>query len=210
MEIRIESLVEGAARASGVVAIIDVFRAFTTAAVAFASGAAHITMVASVEEALALRDRGAGQICMGAVQGRAPERLSLSNRLAASGLSPGQSAALTGAVQCDREALGGLLLALQTAAEAPPNPWEQALWMLLADFLAAAVPILPFVLLPVPQAKAVSAVVTTILLVALGVGRAQIAKRGVVRTVVETVSVGIAAALAGVAIGVLVNHSFSG
>ena len=135
---------------------------------------------------------------------------SLSNRLAASGLSPEQSAALTGAVQHDREALGGLLLALQTAAEAPPNPWEQALWMLLADFLAAAVPILPFVLLPVPQARAVSAVVTTILLVALGVGRSQIAKRGVVRTVLETVSVGIAAALAGVAIGVLVNHSFSG
>jgi hypothetical protein len=45
----------------------------------------------------------------------------------------------------DREALGGLLLAMQTAAEAPPNPWEQALWMLLADFLAAAVPILPVI-----------------------------------------------------------------
>ncbi len=39
MEIRIESLIEGAARASGTVAIIDVFRAFTTAAVAFANGA---------------------------------------------------------------------------------------------------------------------------------------------------------------------------
>ena len=65
MDIRIESLIEGAARASGAVAIIDVFRAFTTAAVAFANGATRITMVASVEEALELRDRGVGQICMG-------------------------------------------------------------------------------------------------------------------------------------------------
>ena len=79
MEICIESLIDGAARASGAVAIIDVFRAFTTAAVAFANGATHITMVASVEEALALRDQGAGQICMGEVQGRAPQRFDFGN-----------------------------------------------------------------------------------------------------------------------------------
>jgi 2-phosphosulfolactate phosphatase len=36
-------------------------------------------MVASVEEALALRDQGAGQICMGEVQGRAPERFDFGN-----------------------------------------------------------------------------------------------------------------------------------
>jgi len=79
MEIRIESLIEGAARAEGAVAIIDVFRAFTTAAVAFANGATHITMVASVEEALALRHQGAGQICMGEVGGRPPERFDFGN-----------------------------------------------------------------------------------------------------------------------------------
>ena len=38
MEIRIDSLVEGARRAEGTVVIIDVFRAFTTAAVAFSRG----------------------------------------------------------------------------------------------------------------------------------------------------------------------------
>ena len=79
MEIRIESLIEGAARAEGAVAIIDVFRAFTTAAVAFANGATHITMVASVEKALALRHQGAGQICMGEVGGRPPERFDFGN-----------------------------------------------------------------------------------------------------------------------------------
>src|SRR5271165_769602 len=79
MEIRIESLIEGAARAEGAVAIIDVFRAFTTAAVAFANGATHITMVASVEKALALRKQGAGQICMGEVGGRPPESFDFGN-----------------------------------------------------------------------------------------------------------------------------------
>ena len=74
-----ESLIEGAARASGVVAIIDVLRAFTTAAVAFANGATHITMVASVEEALALRAQNVGQACMGEVGGRMPESFDFGN-----------------------------------------------------------------------------------------------------------------------------------
>ena len=135
---------------------------------------------------------------------------SLPARLAAAGLTQQQSAALAGAVKHDRAALGGLLLALQGAPEAPLNPWEQAAWMLLADFLAAAVPILPFVALPIPQARVVSAVVTVALLVALGVGRARIAKRSLIRGVAETVSIGVAAALAGVAIGVLIDRGFSG
>jgi len=135
---------------------------------------------------------------------------SLSNRLAKAGLSAEQSAALTGAVQHDHAALGGLLLAMQGAPETSQNPWEQALWMLLADFFAAAVPILPFVFLAIPQARIVSAAVTLALLVGLGIGRGRIAKRNVVRTVVETVSIGIAAALAGVLISVLIDRLSSG
>jgi VIT1/CCC1 family predicted Fe2+/Mn2+ transporter len=134
---------------------------------------------------------------------------SLPGRLAAAGLTKQQSAALAGAVQNDRAALSGLLLALQGAAEMPLNPWEQALWMLLADFAAAAVPILPFVFLPITTARIISAVVTIALLVVLGVGRARIANRSTTRTVLETVSVGIAAALAGVAIGVLIDRGFT-
>jgi VIT1/CCC1 family predicted Fe2+/Mn2+ transporter len=134
---------------------------------------------------------------------------SLSNRLAKAGLTPQQSAALAGAVQNNRQAFAGLLLALQGVPDAPQNPWEQALWMLLADFFAAAVPILPFVFVPIPQARIISGVVTLALLVVLGIGRARIAKRSIVRTVAETVSIGIAAALAGVIIGVLIDHGFS-
>ena len=79
MEIRIDSLLCGAERASGTVVIIDVFRAFTTAAVALARGAAKIVMVSSVAEALALRSAGVGQLCMGEVQGCAPPGFDLGN-----------------------------------------------------------------------------------------------------------------------------------
>jgi vacuolar iron transporter family protein len=47
-------------------------------------------------------------------------------------------------------------------------------------------------------------------LIGLGIGRARIAKRNTLRTVIETVSIGIAAALAGIGIGVLVNRGFGG
>jgi len=69
----------------------------------------------------------------------------------------------------------------------------------------AAVPILPFVFFPILQARIVFGAVTVALLVLLGIGRAQIARRNPIRTVL----IGIAAALAGVAIGVLIDHLFS-
>src|SRR5215469_8091187 len=52
MEISIYSLFEGAEWATGSVAVIDVFRAFTTAAVALANGASSIVMVRSVDRLL--------------------------------------------------------------------------------------------------------------------------------------------------------------
>ena len=79
MEIVIHSLLAGAAEAAGTVAVIDVFRAFTTAAVALANGAERIVMVATVEEALALRDSGVAQLCMGEVGGEAPAAFDFGN-----------------------------------------------------------------------------------------------------------------------------------
>ena len=135
----------------------------------------------------------------------------VSERLTAVGVLPQLSGALIGAVQANHDACKGLLMALQApAAEAPLNPREQALWMLVADFLSAAIPILPFMMLPVAQARIISGGVTISLLVALGVGRARIGGRSVARTVAETVTIGIAAALAGVAIGMLFNRFYNG
>ena len=79
VEIRIDSLHRGARAARGTVVIVDVFRAFTTDAVAFSKGAAKIVLVAEVEEALALREQGVGEICMGEVNGIRPDGFDLGN-----------------------------------------------------------------------------------------------------------------------------------
>jgi vacuolar iron transporter family protein len=134
----------------------------------------------------------------------------LPKRLAQAGLQPELAAALCGAVDDNSAAQKGLLLALQADPDTPVDPREQALWMLLADFLSAAVPIVPFVLLPIAPARFVSAAVTTLLLIGLGYGRARIAKRSIIKTIAETVSIGVAAALAGVGIGLLIAHGFGG
>ena len=79
MHIRIESLVEGARRARGTAVIVDVFRAFTTAAVAFARGATKIVIVPEPAEALRLRAEGVGDLCVGEVNGVPPERFDFGN-----------------------------------------------------------------------------------------------------------------------------------
>lgn len=79
MRIVVDSLLDGARRAGGSVVIIDVFRAFTTAAVALANGAEKIIMVGTVEEAVALRDAGIGQVCVGEVDGLAPAAFDFGN-----------------------------------------------------------------------------------------------------------------------------------
>jgi len=132
----------------------------------------------------------------------------LSEKLSAAGLKPELSGALSRAVQQDRQAFMGLLLALEGGPGVTLQPLEHALWMLAADFFSAAVPIVPFVLLPIGPARIVSAAITTLLLIALGVGRARIAERSIARTVAETVGMGVVAALAGVAIGVLIDRAF--
>jgi 2-phosphosulfolactate phosphatase len=79
VDVRIESLVEGARRAVGTVVIIDVFRAFTTAAIAFARGAREIILTADPETALALRAAGIGELCMGEVGGKRPPGFDFGN-----------------------------------------------------------------------------------------------------------------------------------
>jgi 2-phosphosulfolactate phosphatase len=55
--------------ATGAVIAIDVLRAFTTAAFAFAAGARDILLVSTVDEALALREHFPGSFVMGEVEG---------------------------------------------------------------------------------------------------------------------------------------------
>jgi 2-phosphosulfolactate phosphatase len=56
---------DDAARCSGVVVVIDVLRAFTVGALALGAGARAIRCVATVEEALRLREEHPGSLAMG-------------------------------------------------------------------------------------------------------------------------------------------------
>ena len=73
------SLVRDAREATGTAIIIDVFRAFTTAAIAFDRGATRITLVAEAEDALELYRSGVGDLLMGEVDGKRPEGFDLGN-----------------------------------------------------------------------------------------------------------------------------------
>lgn len=63
----------------GAVVVIDVIRAFTTAACAFAAGADAIYLVGTVEEALAFKRRTVGALAVGEVGGRRPDSFDLPN-----------------------------------------------------------------------------------------------------------------------------------
>jgi vacuolar iron transporter family protein len=131
-------------------------------------------------------------------------------RFSTAGLSPEKAGSLKAWLSSDPASLQSVATALDKS-EAPDQsqgPLAQSLWMLLADFLAAAIPILPFALLPLAEGRVVSGAVTLLLLIGLGIGRAWIGGRSVPRTVVETVTIGVAAALAGVAIGTLMARAF--
>ena len=56
MQVLRKALLEGAREAGGVVVVIDVYRAFTTAAVLMARGIGRLLLADSPEEALALKE----------------------------------------------------------------------------------------------------------------------------------------------------------
>lgn len=65
--------------ADGLIVVIDVVRAFTTAVCAFAQGAEKIILVAEVAEAIEKRKRYPGALLMGEVNGRAVSEFDFSN-----------------------------------------------------------------------------------------------------------------------------------
>lgn len=65
--------------AKGVVIVIDVLRAFSTAAYAFSRGARQIMLVSTVEEALRLKSQIPSSLAMGEVGGLRPEGFDFGN-----------------------------------------------------------------------------------------------------------------------------------
>jgi VIT1/CCC1 family predicted Fe2+/Mn2+ transporter len=132
----------------------------------------------------------------------------VTRRLQAAGMPQDQTATVSNFLSSQPTILKGVATALSASADSDlsQGPLVQSLWMLISDFFAAAVPILPFAFLPVPQGRVISGIVTMVLLIALGIGRALIGNRNIFRMVIETVSIGAAAAVAGVAIGIGIAH----
>jgi VIT1/CCC1 family predicted Fe2+/Mn2+ transporter len=175
------------------------------AAVSMMAGT-YLDVETSEDQAKALDSRIADALKsdLGEVIGR------ITQRLQAAGLAREQTAVASNFLLSQPAVLKAFAMALaDPATRSKDSALVRSLWMLIADFLAAAIPILPFAFLPVPEGRTVSAAITTLLLVALGIGRARIGGRNTLRTVVETVAIGVAAALAGVGIGVGISRLFS-
>ena len=77
--ITVGSFAKAAEDATGIAVVIDVFRAFTTAAIALANGAARILMVDDLAKALELRDQGTGHYCIGERHGIKPANFDYGN-----------------------------------------------------------------------------------------------------------------------------------
>lgn len=128
------------------------------------------------------------------------EAAAITSALARSGMAPEDVARIDDALARTPRAAVGLRTELADADDGA-TPTSHAFWMFVSDLFAGFTPVLPFAVLPMDSARIVSVVLTTVLLVALGIGRGLVAKRPVVRTTLETLAIAASAALAGVAMG---------
>ena len=96
---------------------------------------------------------------------------------------------------------------LQIGTSAEESPVTQAIWMFLADLIAASIPVIPFAFFPLGTARWISIGMTATLLMILGVSRAFIAKTNIWWTTLETLFIAALAGAAGVGIGILLGGS---
>ncbi len=127
MDVRIARLLGGAREATGHAVIVDVFRAFTTAAFCIGAGADEIVLVADHEQALAMKASDPALFLTGEIGGRkiagfdagnSPseiESLDLSGRRVVQRTSAGTQA-VSAATKADAIMLGSLVIAAATAA----------------------------------------------------------------------------------------------
>lgn len=126
----------------------------------------------------------------------------LRERLLAGGVAP---AAVDALAQVARDH-PNLPQALRSAYEDRPeandaSPLAHAMWMFVSDIIAAMIPVIPFALWPIDEARYVSIAATTLVLIVLGIARARIGKRRVLSTTLQTLGIAAAAGIAGVLVG---------
>jgi VIT1/CCC1 family predicted Fe2+/Mn2+ transporter len=131
----------------------------------------------------------------------------VTNRLQAAGFSPDEAATVTAALTRNPEAMLAYVAAFELGIgrDRHASPTVHALWMFAADLVAAATPVIPFAIFTIGTARVVSLVLTAALLTILGIARARIARRSVIRMTAQTLAIAGAAGAAGVVIGRLVT-----
>lgn len=132
---------------------------------------------------------------------------SVETRLAAAGFTSVERTAVLSALKAHPATWLQLASAVDLGAGdgQQQSPLVQSLWMFGADLLAAAIPVIPFALLPLASARLFSVIVTLCLLIVLGIGRARVAQARLFPTIVQTVAIATAAAAAGLLVGRLVT-----
>ena len=173
-----------------------------------AAGAVSM-MAGTYLDVVSVRDRSAalrGEARRRIGRDSAPYAHRAAKRLRGAGFSDAEAGATAAALARHPDAMLEFVAAFELGlgGEARESPWAHAAWMFVADLVAAATPVLPFALLEMEAARAVSLVMTTLLLVILGLGRARITHRNVVVTTIQTLAIAAAAAVAGIVIGRLV------
>ena len=84
------------------------------------------------------------------------------------------------------------------------SPIAHALWMLGSDLFAALVPVVPFALLSMADARIASILLTAALMLLLGAWRARLGRRRVLPTALTTLAIAVAAGVVGLVTGQLV------
>ena len=137
----------------------------------------------------------------------AEHQMRIATRLQAAGFSADEAAAVTAALARNPEAMLAYVVAFELGLGRGRNgsATVHALWMFAADLVAAATPVIPFALFAIGPARIVSLALTVGLLTILGVARARIAHRSIVRMTAQTLAIAGAAGAAGVLIGRLVS-----
>jgi vacuolar iron transporter family protein len=154
------------------------------------------------------RSRAAADALLGRVRvNPSVELRTMAEQLARAGLTTDEIEVVVRALARNPEAVGRYAVAFRLGRGdgRAESPWAHALWMFVADIAAAATPVIPFALFDLGTARVVAIVLTAVLLAVLGVARARIARKPYLTTVIQTLAIAGAAAVAGVILGRLAS-----
>ncbi len=135
-------------------------------------------------------------------------RVRIATSLRTAGFTENEAEGVTNAFARNPQALLDYMTAVELGVRpvSGASPWTHATWMFVADLFAASIPVIPFALFDIETARVVSLVVTGALMAVLGIARGRIGHEPVWRTVLQTMAIAGAAALAGVLIGRFVTR----